>query len=368
VKNNKLKELYRSGGLPFEGGYRPNITKDISGEELTKILKQSSQSIDDLFQGCEWKSRDTAKQGTPNKCSATNFTIYINLYGQKCYTFNSGDISPILKLNETGLNMALKLEFDLHSNESLHGLEEVGLKIVVHDQEESPLQQAGFVVSPGFQTFVELKVRKTLNLKPPYATSCGESVLKFSDTYHQSKCFLEQLSNLVSKRCGCRGVFMPDTSLRYCTLNETVNCLIPTVYQYDRRTNVECPVDCETYQYITSLSYAKFLTNTYNEGTTQHHSDISSYIDKLRGEMSPKKLKEHIQDNVVVVQIFYQEMKEENVMQEPSYDFFKLVGDVGGQLGLMLGASVLTLVEFVDLFLFTLYHQLLRLSKKKEKS
>lgn len=47
--------------------------------------------------------------------------------------------------------------------------------------------------------------------------------------------------------------------------------------------------------------------------------------------------------------------------------FVQLSGDVGGQLGLMLGASVLTLVEFVDLFLFTLYHQFLRLSRKKKK-
>ena len=56
--------------------------------------------------------------------------------------------------------MALKLELDLRSNESLRGLQEVGLKVVVHDQNESPLQQAGFVVSPGFQTFIEMKVRK----------------------------------------------------------------------------------------------------------------------------------------------------------------------------------------------------------------
>lgn len=31
-------------------------------------------------------------------------------------------------------------------------------------------------------------------------------------------------------------------------------------------------------------------------------------------------------ENIVVVQFFYQEMKEENVIQEPSYDFYKLVG------------------------------------------
>ena len=31
----------------------------------------------------------------------------------------------------------------------------------------------------------------------------------------------------------------------------------------------------------------------------------------------------------------------------------------------MLGASLLTFVEFVDLFIFLLYHQLLRLQKRK---
>ena len=43
------------------------------------------------------------------------------------------------------------------------------------------------------------------------------------------------------------------------------------------------------------------------------------------------------------------------------------LGDMGGEIGLMLGASLLTFVEFIDLFLFLIYHQLLRLNKQKEK-
>ena len=80
--------------------------------------------------------------------------------GQTCYTFNSGINSEILTLNETGLNMAFKLELDLQVKDSVQSLEEVGVNIVIHDQDETPLHHAGFIVSPGFQTFVEMKVKK----------------------------------------------------------------------------------------------------------------------------------------------------------------------------------------------------------------
>ena len=38
---------------------------------------------------------------------------------------------------------------------------------------------------------------------------------------------------------------------------------------------------------------------------------------------------------------------------------------MGGEIGLMLGASLLTFVEFIDLMIFLVYHQFLRLYKKK---
>ena len=40
------------------------------------------------------------------------------------------------------------------------------------------------------------------------------------------------------------------------------------------------------------------------------------------------------------------------------------LGDMGGEIGLMLGASLLTFFEFVDLFAFLGYHQLLRLQRR----
>ena len=39
---------------------------------------------------------------------------------------------------------------------------------------------------------------------------------------------------------------------------------------------------------------------------------------------------------------------------------------MGGEFGLMLGASLLTFAEFMDLIIFLVYHQLLRLHKQKQ--
>ena len=45
---------------------------------------------------------------------------------------------------------------------------------------------------------------------------------------------------------------------------------------------------------------------------------------------------------------------------------YHYLGDMGGEIGLMLGASLLTFVEFIDLMIFLVYHQFLRLYKKKK--
>lgn len=158
INKSKLRKLYEGEQFPFTGEiFDPGY--DLTGDELISTLKYSSQRLKDIFQSCEWKSRDTAKTGKANLCGAFNFTRYSNVESQECFTFN-GDIAEVLTLNETGLNMAFKLELDLRANKSLSNLEEIGVKIVIHDQSETPLHHAGFVVSPGFQTFVEMKVKK----------------------------------------------------------------------------------------------------------------------------------------------------------------------------------------------------------------
>ena len=40
-------------------------------------------------------------------------------------------------------------------------------------------------------------------------------------------------------------------------------------------------------------------------------------------------------------------------MQQPAFAFFSLLGEIGGFLGLLLGASVLTVIEIFDFIIVT---------------
>ncbi len=46
--------------------------------------------------------------------------------------------------------------------------------------------------------------------------------------------------------------------------------------------------------------------------------------------------------------IFYQTMSYEVIQHNVAFDFLSLLSEIGGFLGLLLGASVLTVAEFLD--------------------
>ncbi len=46
--------------------------------------------------------------------------------------------------------------------------------------------------------------------------------------------------------------------------------------------------------------------------------------------------------------IFYQELNFQEIQQNKAFEFLSLLSEVGGFMGLLLGASVLTVCEMVD--------------------
>lgn len=59
-------------------------------------------------------------------------------------------------------------------------------------------------------------------------------------------------------------------------------------------------------------------------------------------------------ENMLKVDIFFEDLSYTKIVQRESFKLLSLFGEIGGFLGLLLGASILTVCELVDyLFLLT---------------
>ena len=67
-------------------------------------------------------------------------------------------------------------------------------------------------------------------------------------------------------------------------------------------------------------------------------------------------------ENYIKMDIFYKELSYMKIRQQRAFEFISLLSEVGGFLGLLLGASVLTVCELVD------YLALSSMNKMKERS
>ncbi|XP_064650053.1 uncharacterized protein LOC135501729 isoform X2 [Lineus longissimus] len=65
-------------------------------------------------------------------------------------------------------------------------------------------------------------------------------------------------------------------------------------------------------------------------------------------------------DNFLSLDIFFREMSYELIEQQPAYDQFALISDIGGSMGLFVGASVLTLCELLDAVTLYIYKRFIK--------
>ncbi len=66
----------------------------------------------------------------------------------------------------------------------------------------------------------------------------------------------------------------------------------------------------------------------------------------------------------MLVDIFYQDLSFEIIEQNIAFEFLSLLSEIGGFLGLLLGASVLTVCEMVDFITLMLVSKM----KKRQKN
>ncbi|XP_013409196.1 acid-sensing ion channel 2-like [Lingula anatina] len=273
-------------------------------------------------------------QGT--KCTEQNFTTTFTDMGV-CYSFNTGDGAALLRSDSSGSQYGLSLTMDAMQHEYFRGFAGIGAgyKVMVHDPREPPLMaNLGFSVGVGMHTLAALKMYNISNLDTENWGKCRRNMtLKYYDYYSHSACRLECLTDFIINKCKCQFINMRAPNVPICDPKQIFDCYEPNrnVFIKEKgQCQQECPIPCDSITYDVSLSQAPL--SDYHTGTFTVNNVKPDYI----------------KNNFVQLDIFFQGISYERLEQYPAYNPFALGCDVGGAMGLVLGASALTLCEIMD--------------------
>ncbi|KAI4570840.1 hypothetical protein MJT46_006357 [Ovis ammon polii x Ovis aries] len=99
-----------------------------------------------------------------------------------------------------------------------------------------------------------------------------------------------------------------------------------------RKDACRCPNPCASTRYAKELSMVRMPSRAAARYLARKHNRSEAYI----------------AENVLVLDIFFEALNYETVEQKKAYEMSELLGDIGGQMGLFIGASLLTILEILD--------------------
>ncbi|XP_066301129.1 acid-sensing ion channel 1C-like isoform X7 [Branchiostoma lanceolatum] len=330
----------RDHGLPYLNSSEERILElarfSEEGHEnvsLWDVQNRTGHDLGDMVKRCTFREEP---------CTASMFTPVFTRYG-KCYTFNSGTPNqPVLKTLKGGIGNGVEFFLDVQQDdympawgESDEVTFEVGFKIQLHTQEEPPfIHELGFGVGPGMQYYVSTQEQRITYLPAPWGQCKAENDLTFDFAkYTTSACRIDCETKFVVSQCGCKMVHMPG-SFPICTPDVYVECADQALDFLVKSDNKKCVCDtpCNTTRYNLFMSHVKFPSEQAVKYLARKYAKREDYFRK----------------NTLVMNIFFEALNYETIEQQKAYEVASLLGDIGGQMGLFIGASILTILELFD--------------------
>eukprot|EP00058_Branchiostoma_floridae_P010490 XP_002595978.1 hypothetical protein BRAFLDRAFT_96751 [Branchiostoma floridae] len=352
---------------------------------------------------CTWRGE---------RCTWQNFTHVFGEYGN-CYVFNQKTSGEPLQQIIPGQGNGLHLVLDVHEafyteNPDTGGTTDVGVKVHIHPQgEPAKMDIQGIPIGPGSHAYIGIsqvtvtvslhayigisqvtvtvrlhayigisqvtvtvslhayigisQVTVTVSLHayigisqvtvslhayigisqvtyqneiPPWGL-CKDLDLEYYDTYTLTGCLMECMAKWVERECGCTALELPG-NLTYCEPQQIVDCVLGVKDQITTGALAcDCPTPCRIQTFDYFVSYAGWPNHIVEVYLGQENNVNMTYM----------------QNNWASIDVFYEELNFEQITQKKAMTPGDLLSGLGGQLGLFVGASVITFMEFLEYLL-----------------
>ncbi|XP_077837058.1 epithelial sodium channel subunit delta isoform X4 [Macaca mulatta] len=285
-------------------------------------------------------------------CQARQFrTFHHPTYGS-CYT-----VDGVWTAQRPGITHGIGLVLRVEQQPHLPLLStRAGVKVMVHGRNHTPfLGYHSFSVRPGTEATISIREDEVHRLGKPYShcTSGGEGVeveLLHNTSYTRQTCLVSCFQQLMVETCSCGYYLYPlPTGAEHCSSARHPawgHCFY-RLYQ-DLETHrlpctSRCPRPCRESAFKLS------------SGTSRWPSAKSAgWTLAALGEQGLPRQSHRQRSNLAKINIVYQELNYRSVEEAPVYSVPQLLSAMGSLCSLWFGASVLSLLELLELLLDTL--------------
>ena len=321
---------------------------NVSAIDMINVTRSVAHQPEDMYLLCKFDghpkgpcnvSREASWTMTSERlCHTFNSRLLITKCGAKITTRPGGDY---------GFDLVINIEnYDYFATKTNNA----GIQVLVHDPHVLPdVRTKGFAVGAGRETLVSVKKTVVMQLPEPYAKQpnlCENSrapgyknPLKFFTPYSMSACRQEcQISHELS-RCGCASYLHGgNTNVEICSFVE-LNCSSAARVEYIANPSIEA--NCGCHQECKETIYDVYVSSS--------EIDNDAKVRLLEVLDVPNLNINNFNKNIINLKIFFGEMRYTLIEQQSLYTWVSLFGELGGQLGLCLGASILTIAELLQL-------------------
>ena len=306
------------------------------------------------------------------ECTAKNFTRIHNCNYGACFSFNSVFNGPIVKSNKEGEKYGLQLE--LFAGDPTQQVEFgylTGFRLIIHNQSVDPFairdgynvpagRQSSFAISRTLLDYLPLPYQDCIpkNFNDYYQNDLINFIQTVMNktTYNQYYCQKVCTQLYAIEKCGCFDYGQKripyNSSLYGCYSDQDLAC-----YEYNYNIIFEnfveecdqfCLNECDHVFFSKTFTTATYPTPWYANLLLQRNSlnDIMRYNNLNTSILSYS----YLQSTLSKINVFYQEMTHTSISESPALLIEDLIAFICGNLGLFLGMSLLSIIEFIDMF------------------
>ncbi|XP_048251810.1 amiloride-sensitive sodium channel subunit beta-like [Haliotis rufescens] len=297
------------------------ISKDFRMDTLLSLedktsVRELAQPVSELIVSCNSAGMD---------CHYSEFSWIFDLDYMTCFQFPAKTSYRSLEVYNAGQLFGLSLILNVDQKEYIPFVTPgAGIRVAIHEFGSQPnLMQKGLTAPPGFETSIGIRPAIRIHQPAPY----GNCVANYPHGDIET-CQRSCLEDLIEAECRCsRRIDNPNNIEITCTGIES-NCIKEVIKkrQEGNHTCEACRISCRQHDYIQRLSMATWPSDHHDMALK---AAINANNEKSLGDIDTRK-------NLVSLNVFFSELTEEIVQEEPAYMWENLLSDIGGQLGLWL--------------------------------